>query len=111
MGCHISALGEDVKDPEMRHELEALQNVLQNLAHAVQNIGAEAEAAAEAVRAMGKEAGGVMVGEPRASSPDVGLNRKMLGSHPKLTRTIIQKRLCNCCYFENGLQNQEKTSL
>eukprot|EP00435_Cladocopium_sp_Y103_P030002 s858_g7.t1 len=47
----------DVKDPQMRHELEALQKVLQNLTHAVQNIGAEAEAAAEAVRAMGKEAG------------------------------------------------------
>eukprot|EP00434_Breviolum_minutum_P009487 symbB.v1.2.008354.t3/scaffold524.1/size192337/3 len=47
----------DVQDPEMRHELEALQKVLQNLNHAVQNIGAEAEAASEAVKAIGKDAG------------------------------------------------------
>lgn len=57
----------DVKDPQMKHELEALQKVLQNLTHAVQNIGAEAEAAAEAVRAMGKEAG-VMADDSMATA-------------------------------------------
>ncbi|CAJ1363260.1 unnamed protein product [Effrenium voratum] len=47
----------DVEDPEMRHELQALQKVLQHLNSHLQSIGAEAEAAAQAVRTLGQEAG------------------------------------------------------